>query len=166
MKKTIKIGALACAMALTVALAGCAGGETKANPSDGGAQEKPAQEQAEKKEPVAKEKDFDGSGLSDTGAGVMYLSTAGGTTEGGNVPQIVGGALVSIGINTDGMDGSVCTVYVDGMENTKMNAGERTQGSLVLEEDALTEGKHTVEMVKMDGDAPVIYKVAQYEVVE
>ena len=73
--------------------------------------------------------------------------------------------MMQIGLDTDGMDGSVCTVYVDGMENTTLNAGERTQNSISLTGDALSAGTHTVELVKMDGDAVVIYKSAQYEAV-
>lgn len=110
--------------------------------------------------------DFDGSGAAEAGEGVMYIATAGGTSEGGNVPQITGGTLVQIEVDTQGMDGSVCTVYVDGMENDKMNAGERTQSSISLTGDALKKGTHTVELVKLDDSGnPVIYKVAQYEVV-
>ena len=96
----------------------------------------------------------------------MYLATAGGTSEGGKVPEIAGGTntMMQIELDTDGMDGSVCTVYIDGVENTTMNAGERTQQALTLQGDALAKGEHTVELVKMDGDKPAIYKKAQYKV--
>ena len=63
------------------------------------------------------------------------------------------------------MDGSVCTVYVDGVENSTVNAGEMSQNGIVIGEGATEPGVHTVELVKMDGDAPAIYKVAQYEAV-
>lgn len=97
----------------------------------------------------------------------MHLATAGGTTENGNVPEIAGGSktMVQIELDTNGMDGSVCTVYIDGVENTTMNAGERTQQSITLQGDALAKGEHVVELVKMDGDKPAIYKKAQYKVV-
>ena len=73
---------------------------------------------------------------------------------------VAAGALV-----TEGMDGSVCTVYVDGVENSTVNAGEMSQNGIVIGESATEPGVHTVELVKMDGDAPAIYKVAQYEAV-
>ena len=74
-------------------------------------------------------KDFDGSKYSDTGAGEMTLRTAGGTSEGGNVPQVAAKStaeLIQIGIDYNGGDGTVCTVYVDGVENTKMNAADHS----------------------------------------
>lgn len=111
---------------------------------------------------------FDGSTFSDTGAGTMTLRTPGGTSEGGNVPQIAakdGTRLLQIGIDFDGCDGSVCTVYVDGAELGSVNAGNRSQETVTLDGAMLSEGVHTVEVVKMDGDKPAIYKKAQYEVV-
>ena len=111
---------------------------------------------------------FDGSSFADTGDGEMTLKTAGGTSEGGNVPQIAGKSgrtMMQIGVSYKGGDGSVCTVYVDGSEVTKMNASERVDSTVMLEGDALADGVHTVELVCMDGDAPKIYKKAQYEIV-
>lgn len=140
-----KVFAFMAVAALALALGGCGG--------SGGGQSSSAA------------LDFDGSNATEAGEGVMYIATAGGTSEGGNVPQITGGTLVQIEVDTQGMDGSVCTVYVDGMENDKMNAGERTQNSISLTGDALKKGTHTVELVKLDESGnPVIYKVAQYEV--
>ena len=72
---------------------------------------------------------------------------------------------MQIGLDYDGGDGTVCTVYIDGIENTKLNAADRSQNSLTLEGDALTAGKHKVEMVAMDGSTPKIYKSAEYEIV-
>ena len=81
------------------------------------------------------------------------------------MPQIASGGTMSIDVVTEGMDGSVCTVYVDGVENSKVNAGEMSQNGIVIGEGATEPGAHTVELVKMDGDVPAIYKVAQYEAV-
>lgn len=111
---------------------------------------------------------FDGSSFAETGDGEMVLRSSGGTSENGNVPQIAtkkNTAMGQIGISYKGGDGSVCTVYVDGVENSKMNASERIDNTITLEGDALSEGVHTVELVCMDGDAPKIYKKAQYEIV-
>lgn len=109
--------------------------------------------------------DFDGSAFSDTGQGDMFISSAGGTSEGGNVPEIAAGdnSVMQIGVNYFGGDGSVCTVYVDGMENTTINAGD-SQNTITIQGDAVSEGSHTVEVVAMDGDAPKIYKKAEYRI--
>ena len=152
-----KIVAAGCGCALALTLVGCSGGESE------------TAEESAPVESVEVEKDFDGSGFSDTGAGTMWLSTSAGTTEDGNVPEIVANTnmVMQIGFNTADMDGSVCTVYVDGMENKKTNAAVyMTQESITLQGDALAPGIHTVEMVCMDGDEPTIYKAAQYKVVE
>lgn len=154
-----KIAAIGCGCALALTLVGCSGGEAESETAEEGA---PA-------ESAEAEKDFDGSRFSDTGAGTMWLSTSAGTTEDGNVPEIVANTnmVMQIGFNTADMDGSVCTVYVDGVENKKTNAAVyMSQESMTLEGDALAPGIHTVEMVCMDGGEPTIYKAAQYKVVE
>lgn len=138
-------------MVLALCLCGCSSGNSSSESSS-----EPAAEQT---------KDFDGSNAADTGEGVMYIATAGGTSEDENVPEITGEGMIQISVCTEDMDGSVCTVYVDGMENTTMNAGAMTQQSITLEGDDLKEGEHTVELVKLDDSGePVIYKVAQYKV--
>lgn len=151
-KNIIAVGALA----MTLGLVGCGSSPAVDNASD-----KPAEEQ------VKADLDFDGSGMSDTGAGIMYLSTGGGTSEDGNVPEIVADdvAIMQIGVNYFEGDGSVATVYVDGMENTRMNAGD-VQMTIDLEGDALKPGTHKVEVVAKDGDAVTIYKAAEYKIVE
>lgn len=136
---------------LALCLCGCSSGNSSSESSS-----EPAAEQT---------KDFDGANATDTGDGVMYIATAGGTSEDENVPEITGEGTIQISVCTEDMDGSVCTVYVDGMENTTMNAGAMTQQSITLEGDDLKQGEHTVELVKLDDSGePVIYKVAQYKV--
>ena len=138
-------------MVLALCLCGCSSGNSSSESSS-----EPAAEQT---------KDFDGANATDTGDGVMYIATAGGTSEDGNVPEITGEGMIQISVCTEDMDGSVCTVYVDGMENTTMNAGATTQQSITLDGDDLKQGEHTVELVKLDDSGePVIYKVAQYKV--
>lgn len=139
------------AAALAFCLMGCSSDSSKSESSQS--------EQAQV------EKDFDGANATDTGDGVMYIATAGGTSEDGNVPEITGEGMMQIEIDTQDMDGSVCTVYIDGMENTKMNAGEMVQQTITLQGDDLKQGEHTVELVKLDDTgSPVIYKVAKYKV--
>lgn len=153
--------ALAVAASLVVALsfAGC--GSTA---PEGTTEEPAAQQQEEER---ATQVDFDGTGLEDTGAGTMYLSSAAGTTEDGNVPEIVadGMDLMQIGINYFDGDGSACTVYVDGMENMRLNAGS-VQMQLELTGSALEPGTHKVEVVARDGDTVTIYKSAEYKIAE
>lgn len=152
-----KLAVIAMAAAVLLILAGCGGSSQSSAASSGSAEASSSQSSA---------KAFDGSAFADTGEGTMYLRTAGGTSEGGNVPEIAAksNSIMQIEIDTEGMDGSVCTVYVDGVENTTVNAGDRSQNALTLQGDALAAGTHTVELVKMDGDKPAIYKKAEYKV--
>jgi len=151
-----KIIAIIAVFALALCIVGC--GESKSKASSASAASMASQ----------KAKSFDGSAFADTGEGEMILKTAGGTSEGGNVPQIAAKkstSMMQIELDYNGGDGSVCTVYIDGIENQKLNASQRSQNSLTLKGDALSEGMHIVEMVSMDGDTPKIYKKAQYEIV-
>lgn len=160
-----KLAVIVMVVATALALAGC-GGSSQSSSAAADASSA-SSESVEAASSQATAKDFDGSAFSDTGDGVMYLRTAGGTSEGGNVPEIAvkPNSVIQIELDTEGMDGSVCTIYVDGMENSKVNAGERTQNPLTIQGDAIAAGTHTVELVKMDGDNPVIYKKAEYTVV-
>ena len=120
--------------------------------------------------PSAKENLFDGSAYSDTGNGVFMLVGASiGDTAYGNVIRIESNPnlkQVEISAEYSGGDGSLGTVYIDGVEHMKMNAyAESTQDALHLGGDELAPGIHTVEFVVMDGDAPTVYKRAQYEIV-
>ncbi len=153
------------ALALALLMAGCSGSGGSDDPSQDSELSEPQQQ--EQQEPQEKaQPDFDGSAFSDTGEGDMYISTAGGTSEGGNVPEIAVSedTVTQIGVNYFGGDGSVCTVYVDGVENKTFNAGD-TQQTITIQGDAVSKGSHTVEVVAMDGDAPKIYKKAEYKVV-
>ena len=155
-----KLAVIAMSAAVVLVLAGCGGS------SQSSATSSASSGSAEASSSQALAKAFDGSAFADTGEGTMYLRTAGGTSEGGNVPEITAKptSIVQIELDTEGMDGSVCVVYVDGMENTKVNAGERTQNTLTIQGDAVAAGTHVVELVKMDGDKPAIYKKAEYKV--
>ena len=138
------------AASLALGIAGCSGGGV-------------TQGESEQQQTAL---DFDGSGMSDTGAGTMVLYTEGGTSEGGNVPAIPSGySLTQIGVDYWDGDGTQCTVYVDGMENTKITAAN-VQQPVDLEGAALEPGTHTVEVVGMDGETVTVYKSAQYQVAE
>ena len=156
-----KLAVIAMAALVALVLAGCGGSSQSSGASSA------SSGSAEASSSKAATMDFDGSAFTDTGEGVMYLRTAAGTTENGNVPEITATptTVKQIEIDTEGMDGSVCVVYVDGIENMKINAGERTQNTLTIQGDAVAAGTHTVELVKMDGDKPAIYKKAEYKIV-
>lgn len=153
------------AVGATMMLAACGGeSEQGATEKEEAVVEPEETEQAENQEEAAK--DFDGSGLTETGDCTFYLTTPGGTSENGNVPQVVAGdaAFMQIGYEIWDGDGTVCTIYVDGMEYAKDNAGN-VQSSINLQGESLAEGVHTVELVALDGDEVKIYKSGQYEIV-
>lgn len=155
-----KIAALAVAAPLALTLAACSGGNASNDQKADGGSTQAAEQKA------AHAKDFDGSKYAETEAGAMYLATAAGTSKDGNVPQVKGDgkSLVQIELDAEGFNGEACTIYVDGMKSSEANVG-RMQTTISLTGDQLSKGEHTVELVSMDGDAPVIYKLAKYEIV-
>lgn len=155
--------ALACSFVLMLALFGCGGSSNDQQTQSASMGE----ENYQAVEATVGELDFDGSAFSDTGDGNMILQTAGGTSENGNVPEVPAeeNAMCDFGLSLEGGDGSVCTIYVDGMTNDKTNFSELADVTFTVSGERLYEGVHTVELVKMDGDTPVIYKKAQYKCV-
>lgn len=156
------------AIGAALALAGCGGNSGEDSP----AEEKPAEGSAEVAEETAVDTpadtlDFDGTGHEEAGDLTFYLATPGGTTEDGNVPQIlVDPDTFGYGVDVcvfDG-DGTVCAVYIDGHLRGKLNAGD-TQQPFDLEESDMTEGVHKVELVSDSDGGASIYKVAEYEIV-
>lgn len=151
-------------------LSGCGGGNSSAADEKASETDQAAQEQTATIEPAAQEPetvDFDGTGMTEAGDFTFYVSSSGGTTEGGNVPQIVhkpGTMGNGIGINVEGGPGTVCTVYIDGHKRKLMNAGHATQ-FVDFEDSDATEGRHKVELVSNDDNEASIYKFAEYEIV-
>ena len=160
MKKAI---AFAAAGALAITLAGCSGGDQAEETSAAATSvESTVDEEAEAGNAVAE------SMAGDVGPGTMYLSTAGGTSENGNVPQVASTPdmqVMQISLNYEGGDGTVAQVYVDGEEVDNINASEQLVTSINLSGDMLAEGEHMVEVVAMDGDEILIHKTARYEIV-
>lgn len=156
MKKTFAVLAVSAIFALS--LVGCSSSSQQSGQQSEGQQQSQQQQQA---------KDFDGSAFEETSGGTMYLATAGGTSENGNVPQIVGEKnlmMMQIEMRTDDFNGEICTIYIDGIKYEETNVGT-SQLTLSLQGDMLSKGVHTVELVRMDGDTPSIYKKASYEIV-
>ena len=121
---------------------------------------------SDQQETASAQLDFDGTGLTEAGDFEFYISTSGGTSEGGKVPKIVykpGTMGVGVDVVVQGGDGTVCTVYIDGMKRVMMNAGD-AQKIIQFEEADTTEGIHKLELVSDDG-GKTVYKVAQYEIV-
>lgn len=119
------------------------------------------------------ERDLPEGNYSDMGSGTMFISTDGGTSEGGNVPVIYADedsstTIMQIGLETEGFDGSILSyIYVDGVEVSKEQLAE-TMTTIELKEAQLTKGKHIVEVVQYADDDTssdmVTYKSAQYEI--
>lgn len=116
-------------------------------------------------------KDLPDGDYQDTGAGTMYVSTEGGTSEDGNVPVIYAGSddmLIQIGVCTEGFDGSKLSyIYVDGMLNSQEQLGDG-EASIDLTDDALSAGTHAVEVLQYNNDDTssdvITYKSASYEI--
>lgn len=139
---------------------------TAANSENTGAQE---EQTSQNNNPAP---DFSGS-YTNTGNGTMMLSTAGGTSEGGNVPTVFASKndmLIQIGVDTTGFDGShLSYIYIDGMLNISEQLAD-SQITIDLSGDALKVGQHTVEVVQFDTDKQdgtvITYKSAAYEIKE
>lgn len=155
------------AMSTLLVLSGCAGGNSSASSSAASVAQSVEQDASSVTSAAAETVDFDGAGHAEVGDLTFYLSTAGGTTEGGNVPKIVvkpNTYGTSVDVNVENGDGTICNVYIDGHKRDTLNAG-RAQHSIQLEDSDKTEGKHKVELVSADDDGATIYKVAEYEIV-
>lgn len=165
-----KIVALMLAGCMTLSITAC-GGEKEAPKNS---EPKTENVQAESKEEVKKEveRDFPQGNYSDLGNGKFSVQTEGGDSAEGITPVLFvtkDDVLIQIGYCAEEMDGShLSYIYVDGMENAKEQLGEMVQGVLDLQEDALSKGIHTVEVVQYDTDEPsgnvITYKSCQYEV--
>ena len=153
------------AMGAMLALYGCGGGSSTTETTQEETKTDTAKEETKTAE--TETLDFDGTGFTDTGNLTFYLATAGGTTEDGNVPQILikkGTVGYGVDVNVIDGDGTICAVYIDGHERGKLNAGD-TQQQVLFEESDMTEGKHKVELVSASDNGATIYKSAEYEVV-
>lgn len=104
-----------------------------------------------------------------SGNGTVYLSTAGGTTEDGNIPVVSASSdmqIKQIGINANGYDGSMMAcIYIDGNLVDKQQLSD-SQSTLDLSGDSLSEGTHKVEVVQYTGDTVSADNVATYQTMQ
>lgn len=163
-KKLVTILLSACVAA---SLAACGNSDDTADKTE--PQAKTESNAAEEKQ-VTKGKDLPDGDYQDIGNGTMYIATAGGTSENGNVPVVFVSdeILLQIGLNTSAFDGSKLSfIYVDGMLATKEQLSD-SQITLDLSDDMLAVGNHKVEVAQYENDDPagnmVTYKQAAYEV--
>ena len=120
---------------------------------------------------VAKARDLPEGDYAELGDGTVYIATAGGTSENGNVPVIYAEKdliLKQIGLNAwDFNGGALSFIYVDGMLINKAQLAN-TQMTLDLQGEQLAEGLHSVEVVQYENDDPTstmtAYKAMQYEI--
>lgn len=120
---------------------------------------------------VAKARDLPEGDYTELGDGTVYIATAGGTSENGNVPVIYAEKdliLKQIGLNAwDFNGGALSFIYVDGMLIDKAQLAN-TQMSLDLQGEQLSVGLHSVEVVQYENDDPAsamtAYKSMQYEI--
>lgn len=158
------------AIGASLALAGCGSNDSaktdEVEKTDDAAQES-QEEQPVDVEPEAEPVDFDGSGLEEVGDFEFFISSAGGTSENGNVPVIAWGPDTIgdlVDVNVYGGDGTLCVVYIDGHERNKVNAGDCNVPVDYYPEDG-TEGTHLVELVSYSDNGATIYRKASYEVI-
>lgn len=127
--------------------------------------------EVEEPKAVAKARDLPEGDYAELGEGTVYIATAGGTSENGNVPVIYAAKdliLTHIGLTTwDFNGGALSFVYIDGMLTSKEQLGD-AQVSIELQGELLAVGIHTVEVVQYENDDPAsamtAYRVMQYEI--
>lgn len=122
-------------------------------------------------EPAEIERDFPEGDYAEMGEGTVYIATAGGTSEDGNIPAIYVAndtIMTQIGLKAwDFNGGALSFIYIDGMLIGKEQLAN-SQTSLTLEGEQLALGIHTIEVVQYTNDEPgsemIAYKSMQYEI--
>jgi len=159
-----KILSVLFAALMMCSITACGGGSTSEAPESEPATETPA---------VTSNRDLPEGDYQEMGEGTVYIINGSGTSEDGNIPVIYAEEdllLMQIGLEAWEFNGGALSyVYIDGMLTDKMQLAD-TQTSLDLEDDQLTTGIHTVEVVQYVDDDPAadmtVYKAMQYEVKE
>ena len=122
-------------------------------------------------EPAKIERDFPEGDYAEMGEGTVYIATAGGTSEDGNIPVIYVAndtIMTQIGLNAWDFNGAALSfIYINGMLVEKEQLAN-TQTTLTLSDGQLAVGIHTVEVVQYDNDEPgtemTTYKSMCYEI--
>lgn len=167
-----KLLALALAAASVLCFAGCGSSTNESSDSSAQAEESSiAESSAEESstEEVSAAETIPAGDFTVSGNGTVYLSTAGGTTEDGNVPVVSASSdtqIKQIGINAHGYDGTMMAyIYIDGSFADKQQLSD-SQSSLDLSGESLTEGVHKVEVVQYTGDTVSADNVATYQTMQ
>lgn len=155
-----KILALSIALFSALCFAGCES-STSENSSDGSSVQVEEESSSAETIPAGE--------FTVSGDGTVYLSTAGGTTEDGNVPVVSASSdtqIKQIGLNSNGYDGTMMSyIYIDGKLVTKEQLAD-TQSTLDLSGDSIKEGTHKVEVVQYTGDEVSADNVATYQTMQ
>ena len=99
----------------------------------------------------------------------FHVSTPGGTTEDGNIPQWLFKSTMSMaqcGITLKDGGGKIYQVLYDGEYLMDVQFDFRTDTNLSLTGDQLEAGIHTVEVVLAEGDEILAHRSAQIEIVQ
>nr|DAJ00225.1 MAG TPA: protein of unknown function (DUF4969) [Caudoviricetes sp.] len=167
-----KLLALALAAASVLCFAGCGSSANESSDSSAQADESSiAESSAEESstEEASAAETIPAGDFTVSGDGTMYLSTAGGTTEDGNVPVVSASSdtqIKQIGINAHGYDGTMMAyIYIDGSFADKQQLSD-SQTTLDLSGESLTEGVHKVEVVQYTGDTVSADNVATYQTMQ
>lgn len=108
---------------------------------------------------------------SEVGNGIFILSTAGGTSENGNIPVLYvekDAIIIQIGIETSNFDGNKLSyIFIDGALIDKQQLAD-SQSVIDLSGDLLAVGTHSVEIFQYEDDNEngnvLTYKSAKYEI--
>ena len=108
---------------------------------------------------------------SDMGAGTIYITTPGGTSENGEIPVLyvsVDEFFTQVGLNTSDFDGSKLSyIYLDGELSLKEQLSDSQLSIDLSSTSQLSEGIHKVEILQFDNDDPtgnvITYKTASFE---
>lgn len=173
MKKKLVILLTICTLGISAVA--CGNSENESNPQKESIENMDSGEDTKedtKKEEATSKRDLPEGDYSDMGSGSFSIQTPSGDSSDGSTPILFvskDDILIQIGYLAEGMDGShLSYIYIDGMEVSKEQLGEMSQGTIALKENDLKEGVHDVEVVQYSTDNSdgeiTTYKACQYEI--
>ncbi|WP_342715436.1 hypothetical protein AAG068_18785 [Bacillus paramycoides] len=150
-------------------LAGCGSTDSKSEAKDNTTQSSTSETSNKKTSKYPFPKD-----ATSVGEGKIKVSTPAGNSENGNAPVLFANnndLMLHLGIDYANFQGDKQTfVYVDKIFKETLQVAELTQTSIILSEDTLKPGVHTVTAVQFENDDPkgkvLNFIEAKYEVKE